>query len=175
MDAVVRGGQMMVPTMVVRGPGQERRGRRGEGSQHNNALLDFTVYDGTAAHLVKKAAQEPGYATTHGFRAKLAHYLPEGRPLFDATSNTFIPIVMDLHGFLHAESAKFYKQVALYESARSGGVWPAGRCMERWRQLLSVTLQRAVVEGMERNLARSHVWARRRGMSSSVGTCGHAY
>jgi hypothetical protein len=157
MDAVVGGGQgLLLPSMASEGRGRERRGRQqGDNSPNNTALLDFTILDGTAGGHLEQSAREPGFATVVGFQAKIGHYLPPGRKLFDATSHTLIPIVMDRHGFMHPESAKFFQQVAKFESASSGGVWPVGRCMSKWRQLLSVTLQRAVVEGMERNLSKS--------------------
>jgi hypothetical protein len=153
-------GQALAGKMDITIPGMQlafeataaRRRRRPAGAASPTAvLLDVTIRDETAPIYVKAAAQTQGHAAGIGYSEKHRHYAQH----YDARRYTLFPIALETHGYLHPDSAAFFRSVSLYQHQRSGGNWPVSRCMARWRQLLSITLQRVVAQSMARNLGRS--------------------
>jgi hypothetical protein len=143
MDITIPGRQLALPRTPETAAGFHVNGR--------NALLDITIMDPSTSASRVRSALERGHTAGKGYGKKITHYSPH----FDATRHTLFPISIELFGYLHPISKQFFSAVSLYQHNRSGGCWPISRCMARWRQLISITLQRTIGEILSRNLARS--------------------
>jgi hypothetical protein len=144
MDITFPGHQFPLPPTANTAPGLHAPARA--------ALLDFTLRDVTANSVINQASTTRGHAASMGIAQKNRHYLGH----FDSTTYTLFTISLESYGYLHPSSAALFRALSLYQHNRSGGIWPVGRCMARWRHLFSITLQRVLSESLSRNLARSN-------------------
>lgn len=117
---------------------------------HLGQLVDHTYPDGTASKYRARAAQTAGYAATLAAEGKHTKY----RGRFAADQYTFLPFAVDQFGAACSDAHRLIRALALRQSQNSGGVWPLSQCVARWRQRMSVALQRALSESVARTLAR---------------------
>ncbi len=77
------------------------------------------------------------------------------RGLFNRASYYQTQIALDVHGYTHPATHKLLKALAHHEASRSEGVKSFSYCLRRWRQLLSVTMQREVSSIVDRGWSGS--------------------
>lgn len=117
----------------------------------NGGLLDVTVVDQTApGYLHRGAASVAGYAAMKKASGKFDTY--QGK--FPA-NYTLIPVALEQSGACCPHTKRFVKAVSEHESCRSGGAYTVSRCINRWRQRISVVLQRSISESVLRSFRRT--------------------
>lgn len=124
-----------------------------KGCESNEALgqiIDHVYPDGTCATYRAQAAQTAGYAALSWAKEKHQKY----RGTFATDQYTLIPFALDQFGAACEEAHRLIQALARRQSQRSGGAWPESQCVARWRQRMSVALQRAVSESVARTFAR---------------------
>jgi hypothetical protein len=107
-------------------------------------LVDHVHPDGTAASHRQRASEEAGYAARHAAERKHNKY----RGKFATDQYDLIPFAVDQYGAACKEAHGLIQALADKQSRRSGGVWKKGHCVARWRQRVSIALQRAVSESV---------------------------
>ena len=117
---------------------------------HLSQLIDHTYPDGTANKYRVHAARVAGYAAEYAAKGKHTKY--QGK--FASDQYYFLPFAVDQFGAASGDAHRLIRALALKQSQNSGGVWPLSQCVARWRQRMSVALQRAVSESVARTLAR---------------------
>lgn len=123
------------------------------GQQSNIALgqlIDHVHPDPTAASYRERASREAGYAARSNAEGKHNKY----RGKFATDQYTLIPFAVEQFGAACDEAHRLLQALALRQSQRSGGIWRKSQCIARWRQRVSIALQRAVSESVARTLAR---------------------
>lgn len=124
------------------------------GSPSNEALghlLDHVYPDCTAAKYRAHAARQAGYAALTYAKEKHNKY----RGKFATDQYTLLPFAVDQFGAACDEAHRLIQALATRQSQRSGGVWLRSQCVARWRQRVSVALQRAVSESVARTMSRT--------------------
>ena len=143
-------GQALRMDIVIQ-KDQLNTAERGKPSNlHLGQLWDHTYPDGTANKYRARAARVAGYAAEYAAKGKHTKY----RGKFAADQYTFLPFAVDQFGAACSDAHSLIRALALKQSQNSGGVWPLSQCVARWRQRMSVALQRAVSESVARSLAR---------------------
>lgn len=115
-------------------------------SSKPGGLLDVAIVDETCPHKVKTGvASMKGPAYKAGAAAitkdKRNLTLMEGKHPSDYTLNPFI-LEQSAASCEHVQS--FIKAVARHEFVLSDGAWPVSATVQRWRQKISMTLQKAL-------------------------------
>ena len=132
--------------------GQLNTAAQGEPSnEHLGQLLDHVHPDCTATKYRAHAARQAGYAALTYAKEKHNKY----RGKFATDQYTLIPFAVDQFGAACDEAHRLLGALAHKQSQRSGGMWHKSQCVARWRQRMSVALQRAVSESVARTLART--------------------
>jgi hypothetical protein len=120
------------------------------------ALLDINVVDPYVDSRLNYAAQGPMAGLDKAFETKMDQYMPRdaaGRvPVFNASRYSLFPLVFDTMGAWHPLARKFFQAVSQAQAERGGDVWSAGRHMEKWRQLISLTLLREWTYALEKGM-----------------------
>jgi len=118
------------------------------------ALIDLVCCDPTtASHIAAGSAAFSGAAARKSAKAKFNKYR-RGIHYYGA-SFFLLPLALELFGYLGTHAQAFIKAVAAKESGVSGR--PLSVCIRRWRQRISLALQRAVSVTVARNYARTRV------------------
>ena len=151
MDLVVPGGQMLIPApMDVNGatlPGATAA------DLGKAALVDIYLADPTSATAIQRfqSAVKDGGALIQGSQVKHTRY--GGK--FPTIENTLITCGLEIGGRLFRPTDNMLKTAAKHEAARSDGASTYSSCMARWRQRISVALQRAISESVSYSVAQS--------------------
>jgi len=151
MDIVVSPGALDMPQPRDRS-GQLVGNLEPAQYQNKGAAIDVTIVDPTCSSYRRAAADKAKHALMLKVKEKFIHYFDSG--LLDRTRFTLIPLAVEQFGSMSPHADDFIKAAARHQSARSGGAWSESRCVQRWRQRLSIIVQ----EGISASVAR--MWAR---------------
>ena len=128
----------------------------------SGGLLDVAIIDETCPHQVKTGvrsttgpAYRAGAATITKVTEKFGTY-GEKHP----SNYTLIPFILEQSGASCELVQSFIKAVAQHEFLLSDGAWPISATVQRWRQKISMTLQKAL--SITSNRVFSHVRAVKR-------------
>jgi hypothetical protein len=151
MDISVEGGQMSMPSITPEGAPKEFPVAADAAKA---AAIDVSLADPTAATCRKRCSHPQsgaGRATRDRAKTKNNLYLPH----MSAASYTLIPFVLELFGTIGAHAQAFLAAAAVRESEVSEGATSVSRCKEKWRQRISVTLQRVVSLSLARCFSKT--------------------
>ena len=70
---------------------------------------------------------------------------------------TLIPIALEQSGRSCPNTSRLVRALAEHESAACDGVYSVSSCIARWRQRISIVLQRSISESVLRNFRRTRV------------------
>ena len=149
MDITVAGGQMKIPYPMT-AAGAPVPGCKPE-HRDRGLLLDVYLADPTAQSHRAKAAREGGAALISGAEKKYTTYTGK----YSQSSHTLIPFGVEIYGTLSPHAQRFLKAAAARSVVAGQGAHPYSYWMMRWRQFVSVALQRAASQSVARNMARS--------------------
>ena len=140
IDITIEGGQMAMPSITQKGaprvPPLAADAAKG-------GLLDISIVDPTCpSHRAASSrfGSGAGRAASNRAKAKYNTYLTQ----FSAASYILFPLVLESFGTACAHLHSFIHAVAERESQLSEGAKQVSWCKQRWRQRLSVTLQRGI-------------------------------
>lgn len=126
-------------------------------SSKPGGLLDVAIIDETCPHQVKAGvaskkgpAYRAGVATESKVKEKFDTY-GAAKP----SNYTLIPFILEQSGASCEHVQSFIKAVAQHEFLLSDGAWPVSATVQRWRQKISMTLQKAL--SVTANRVFSHV------------------
>ena len=115
-------------------------------SMKPGGLLDVAIVDETCLHQVKAGVvSKKGPAYRAGAAA-----ITKVKEKFDTyggkhpSNYTLIPFILEQSGASCEHVQSFVKAVAQHEFLLSDGAWPVSATVQRWRQKISVTLQKAL-------------------------------
>jgi hypothetical protein len=137
IDVVIPGGQMAMPG-------------EGAGAADKAALVDVTLIDPGATEYRLEASRTAGAAAATKAQEKYNHYLP----YTEGARFTLFPVAIELFGAACAETHTLVKALAVHQAQSSGGAWSVSQCVARWRQRLSVVMQRSVSASVASAFAR---------------------
>jgi hypothetical protein len=143
MDIVVAGGQMQAPLpMMPDGtlvPNVDTVAARNKG-----LLVDVFLTDPAAQQFRRRAAQEDGAALGSGVARKFQTYGDT------SIAYTLIPFGVEIHGRLCKHSHVFIRAVAEHQTSICDGAYPYSHVVMKWRQYVSIALQRACSDSVHR-------------------------
>lgn len=122
----------------------------------NAIMIDVAVVDETGPTYTATTVGHPssalqaGTAAAHKTKAKFETY----RGKYNPSSHTLFAAVLEQSGAGSRQLHLLVKMLAEFESERSDGAFAVSACVQRWRQRLSVTLQRAVSQSESRLLSK---------------------
>ena len=122
----------------------------------NAIMIDVAVVDETGPTYTATTGGHPssalqaGTAAAHKTKAKFETY----RGKYNPSSHTLFAAVLEQSGAGSRQLHLLVKMLAEFESERSDGAFAVSACVQRWRQRLSVTLQRAVSQSESRLLSK---------------------
>ena len=151
MDIVVSPGALDMPLPRDRS-GQQAKNLEPAQYQNKGAAIDVTIVDPTCGSYRRAAAEKAKHALMLKVKEKFIHYFDSG--LLDRTRFTLIPLAVEQFGSMSPHANDFIKAAARHQSSVIGGAWCESRCIQRWRQRLSIIVQ----EGISASVAR--MWAR---------------
>jgi hypothetical protein len=141
MDIVIGGGQgFLCPGELPTHPTQGSRG----------VMIDVKMSDCTCQSHIQHKEDASAVALQDMIQQNYSTY----RGTFDPASYYHTQLAVDVFGYTHPVSVKLLKAFARHESVKSGGAKTYSYCLRRWRQLVSVTVQRDTSATVDR------VWSR---------------
>jgi hypothetical protein len=150
MDITIEGGQMAMPSITQKGaPKEHPLAADAAKGALLVCLVDPTCPSYRAAS--SRFGSGAGRAASNRAKAKYTTYLPQ----FSAASYTLFPLVLEAFGTACAHLHSFIHAVAERESQLSEGAKQVSWCKQRWRQRLSVTLQRGISLGVARCFSKT--------------------
>jgi hypothetical protein len=138
MDVVIPGGQMAMP-------GDDAA------AANKGALADVALIDPASSAYLNEAAVTQGSAAASKALEKIQHYLPH----IEGARFSLCPVVFELFGAASEQTHALVHALATHQAEKSGGVWSSSQCIARWRQRLSVVLQRAVSAAVDAEYAKA--------------------
>jgi hypothetical protein len=136
IDILVPGGQLTMPDPADSG---------------KDILLDVTLSDPTGPRYRAAAANRSGVAAASAVMAKNNHYLGH----LDLDRHKLITIAFELYGYSADETRALIRTVALHQYRSNAAGYTLAQHVARWRQRLSVALQRVASDSLARNFART--------------------
>jgi hypothetical protein len=104
--------------------------------------LDVTISDGTCATYRDRASRDVKAQLLAASARKIKTYVNTGA-LSPATTTLF-SLALDQFGAASADTHAIVRALAVRQARRSGGSLTVASCIARWRQKLSVVLQRSI-------------------------------
>ena len=157
IDITWQPGHMVFPLLNEDGTLQPPR----QGHEKHGGLLDVSLVDSSSPNNVKVGVRsrtgpafKSGAALQHRVREKYNTY--GGK---HPTNYTLIPLVFEHTGASCPHVQVFIKAAAKHEYTLSGGAYAQGTIVHRWRQKISVTLQKALSVTTERLFMRTRAVA----------------
>lgn len=143
MDVTWAPGYMLLGHM---GAGDKRTTPLDAESLQPGGLLDVAIIDETCPHQVRAGvaamtgpAHKAGAATVTKVNEKFSTY-GDKHP----SNYTLIPFILEQSGASCEHVQLFVKAAAQHEFLSSDGAWPVSATVQRWRQKISMTLQKAL-------------------------------
>ena len=155
MDVTAHGNQCRCPNFNEAGI-LESNAAQALARVHNAIMVDVAVVDETGPTYTAAAAGQPcsalqaGTAAAHKTKAKFETY----RGKYNPSSHTLFAAVLEQSGAGSRQLHLLVKMLAEYESEKSDGAFAVSACVQRWRQRLSVTLQRVISQSESRLLSK---------------------
>ena len=119
--------------------------------QMNGGLIDVTIVDQTGVDL-NAASHTAGVAVMRKAEEKLNKYEGKFPP-----SYTLIPLALEQTGRSCPHTSRFVRAAAEHESSACEGAYTVSACISRWRQRISVVLQRSISESVLRSFRKTRV------------------
>jgi hypothetical protein len=148
MDIVIAGGQMKIPLPMT--PDGTLVPNAHATARDRSLLVDVFWANPTADKYRRKAAQEDGAALIDTTKEKFTRYGD-----CDTIAYTLIPFGVEINGRPSPHANAYLRAMALHETGASNGAYPYSCIMMKWRQYLSIAVQRAVSESMARSMSKS--------------------
>ena len=148
LDVTWRHGQMRLPQWDRSGrllPKQDAE------KQMNGGLIDVTIVDQTGVDL-NAASHTAGVAVMRKAEEKLNKYEGKFPPNY-----TLIPLALEQTGRSCPHTSRFVRAAAEHESSACEGAYTVSACISRWRQRISVVLQRSISESVLRSFRKTRV------------------
>lgn len=141
LDVTWQDGQMRMPQW-------DKQGRllrpQNPDRQMNGGLIDVTVVDQTGID-VEAASHTAGVAAMRKAMEKHSKYEGKFPPNY-----TLIPIALEQSGRSCPNTGRFVRAAAEHESEACSGAYSVSACIARWRQRISIVLQRSISESVLR-------------------------
>ena len=146
LDVTWQYGQMHMPQW-------DKQGRllrqQDPAKQLNGGLIDVTVVDQTGTDL-EAASHTAGAAAMRKALGKYTKYEGKFPPNY-----TLIPIALEQSGRSCPNTSRFVRAAAEHESAACDGAYTVSACIARWRQRISIVLQRSISESVLRTFRKT--------------------
>jgi hypothetical protein len=142
MDLYVPAGQLDLPTPAVQPAASSAR--RLSGGRAVAVCLDVTIRDGTCPSYRREAACDVSAGLLKASLNKITTYVDSGA--LDPATTTLFSVALDQFGAASRDTHSVVRALAVRQAEFSDGLYPVASCVARWRQKLSVVLQRSISE-----------------------------
>ena len=152
LDFVMSPGALLMPLPRNR-HGELITSAHPEREAGKGGAVDVAITDPTGISKQRAAALHKGRAGADKTKEKFKTYRDSG--LLDDDHYTLFPCIAEQPGSLCPHFHDLIKAFARHQSARSSGVWSESRCVQRWRQRISIVLQNAISDSVARSWTRT--------------------
>jgi hypothetical protein len=140
MDLYVPAGQLDLPAPAVQ-PAADGAQRLG-GGLAVAVCLDVTIRDGTCPTYRREAAADISAGLRAASLNKIKTYVDSGA--LDPATTTLFSVALDQFGAASQDAHAVVRALAVRQAQFSDGLYTVAACVARWRQKLSVVLQRSI-------------------------------